>query len=168
MFVFDSTPLIYLSKVARIEVLKNLSEKKVISEAVYMEVVVKGKELGKADANVLENAVREHIFEVMEVRKGDLYRELSKNPNLTRADVEVLTFSKNTQSMAVLDDEYARDIAESMGVETGGTIYLLLLLLREGIIDKREVREIIDTMIKEGWRCSTEFYAEIIKRIEKR
>ncbi|MFQ5888222.1 MAG: DUF3368 domain-containing protein [Candidatus Hydrothermarchaeales archaeon] len=166
MLVFDSTPIIYLAKVREIEVLKNLSEKKIIPEAVYSEVVVRGKELGKADANVLENAVRKQLFEVMEVAKSDLYKELSKNPNLTKADVEVLTLAKNTGSTVILDDEYARDIAQSIGLKTRGTISLLFRLLHEGIINKKELKEILDGMIKEGWRCSTVLYSKTIKKLE--
>lgn len=46
MLVFDATPLIYLAKVEKLNLLWNISEKKVIPRSVFEEVVVKGKEAG--------------------------------------------------------------------------------------------------------------------------
>lgn len=166
MLVFDSTPLIYLAKAGKLDLLKNLHGRKVIPLEVYKEAVVKGKELGKSDAASLESAIEEGVFEIAEVTKNDFYKQLSKNPNLTKADVEVLTLAKSTNSIMVMDDEYARDVAESAGIATGGTIYIIHQLLREGIIRKEDAREILDKIIKEGWRCSPELYAAIIKKFE--
>ncbi len=51
MLVFDATPLIYLTKVGKLHLIGNISEKKVIPGSVFEEVVVKGKEAGKTDAD---------------------------------------------------------------------------------------------------------------------
>jgi predicted nucleic acid-binding protein len=40
-------------------------------------------------------------------------------------------------------------------------------LLEGGVITKKEVREIVDGIIEEGWFCSTYRYARILKRLEK-
>lgn len=167
MLVFDSTPLIYLAKASKIELLKNIGEKKVIPKEVYREVVLRSRELGKDNANVVENAIKSRIFEVAKVNKDELYSELSRNPNLIIADVEVIVLAKSRGATAVLDDEYARDAAETAGVKTRSTIFLMLGLLKQGTITRDEARAAVNAMIKEGWRCSTELYAEVLEKIER-
>ena len=44
MLVFDATPLIYLAKVEKLHLLRDIGKKRVIPRAVFEEVVVKGKE----------------------------------------------------------------------------------------------------------------------------
>jgi len=53
------------------------------------------------------------------------------------------------------------------GIKCGGTVYLIFLLLKEGVITKREAREIIDGIIEKGWFCSTDLYVKILMRLEE-
>ena len=78
MLVFDATPLIYLAKVEKLNLLWNISEKKVIPKSVFEEVVVKGKEAGKVDALIVERLIEQGVFQVTEVEETDVYRKLMK------------------------------------------------------------------------------------------
>lgn len=78
MLVFDATPLIYLAKVGKLHLLRNISEKKVIPRSVFEEVVVKGKEAGKVDALIVERLIEQGVFQVTEVEETDVYRKLMK------------------------------------------------------------------------------------------
>lgn len=91
-----------------------------------------------------------------------------KNKNLSKADVEVLALAKVENGVAIVDEDYARMVAEFEDINYGGTIYLIFSLLEKGMLTKREAREILDEIIKRGWFCSTDLYAKILKRLEER
>jgi len=167
MLVFDATPLIYLAKVEKLNLLWNISEKKVIPRSVFEEVVVKGKEAGKVDALIVERLIEQGVFQVTEVEETDVYRKLMKNKKLSTADVEVLALAKVADGVAIVDEDYARMVTEVEDIKCGGTIYLIFSLLEGGVITKREAREIVDGIIEKGWFCSTYLYARILRRLEK-
>jgi len=167
MLVFDATPLIYLAKVEKLHLLRNIGGKKAIPRAVFEEVITKGKEYGKVDALIVERLVEQGVFQVVEVEETDFYKKLTGNERLSKADVEVLALAKDREGIAVIDEDYARKVANVEGIKCGGTIYLISLLLKEGVITKREAREIIDGIIEKGWFCSTDLYVKILRRLEE-
>ena len=160
----DATPLIYLAKVNKLHLVKNIESERIIPESVYNEVVVEGKRQGKPDAEMVEKLVKEGVFKVEAL--ANRLEELQRNQNLSKADVDVLSMAKLKNGIAILDDEYARKIAEIEGIENKGTLYLIFFLLRKGSITKSEAREIVDAMIEKGWYCSTDLYVKILKKIE--
>jgi predicted nucleic acid-binding protein len=88
-----------------------------------------------------------------------------KNKKLSKADVEVLALAKAENGIAIVDEDYARWVAEVEDIKCGGTIYLILSLLEMGVISKKEAREIVDGIIEKGWFCSTDLYARILRRL---
>ena len=167
MLVFDATFLIYLAKVGKLHLIENINEKKVIPRSVFEEVVVKGKEAGKTDALMVERLIEQGVFQVSEVEETDIYRVLKKNKKLSTADVEVLALAKVEDGVAIVDEDYARLVAEVEDINCGGMIYLIFLLIKGCVITKREAREIVEGIIEKGWFCSTELYARILRRLEE-
>jgi len=167
MLVFDATPLIYLAKVEKLHLIRNIIEERIIPYSVFEEVVVKGKAAGKEDALIVNRLIEQGVFLVREVEETDVYRALMKNKNLSKADVEVLALAKVENGIAILDEDYARIVAEFEDINYGGIIYLIFSLLEKGVITKREVREILDAIIAKGWFCSTDLYAKILKRLKE-
>lgn len=167
MLVFDATALIYLAKVGKLQLIENISAKKIIPRSVFEEVVVKGKEAGKTDALMVERLIEQGIFQVSEVEETAVYRVLAKNKKLSTADVEVLALAKVEDGVAIVDEDYARMVAEVEDIKCGGTIYLIFSLLEGGVITKREAREIVDGIIEKGWFCSTYLHARILRRLEE-
>jgi len=165
ILVLNSTPMIYLAKVNALELLEKLPEKKVIPNSVYEEVVTKGKKRGAADALLIEKAIDRGILEVREVKNKKLFKTLAQIPGLHRTDAEVLALSKELNATAIVDEDKARGVADVNDVPNRGTGYLLLRFSKLGLLTKEEVKTKVDEMIKFGWRCSTEVYAEILKSV---
>lgn len=166
MYVFDATPLIYLAKVERLAlVVGNLSET-VIPEPVYDEVVVDGIEAGHADARRVERAIEDGELRVVPVSDAGTFDRIAQNERLTTADAAVLAVAASREAVAVMDEQYGRDVADAEGIQTRGTAFLVLSLLRDDVIDAEEDRTIVDDMVDVGWYCAPDLYAKIVRRIE--
>jgi len=167
MLVFDATPLIYLATVERLGVVGLLGQNCVIPEPVYGEVVTVGVEAGHPDARRVELAVEDGVFEVRDVDESELVRRLEGNPNISDADASVIALAAENDGIAILDERYGRTTAETEGVETRGTVWIVLLLVRDGELSAEEAREIVDEMVEAGWYCSTDLYSRIVRKLEE-
>lgn len=166
MWVFDATPLIYLSKVDQLALVHHLDEPCVVPEQVYAEVVETGLDRGYPDARRIERAVEDGRFEVRAVEATALTERLQTNSNLSEADVAVLSFAAAHGGIAVMDETYGRDVAATEGITTRGTAYLVLSLASEGALDVTDARTTIDEMIDEGWYCSPDAYAKLVRKLD--
>ncbi len=167
IFVFDSTPLIYLAKAGVLPKLVGLRLKLVIPRAVYEEVVVEGKRRGKQDALIVEKLVSDKAFAVADARSKGLVKRLLTNPGLSRADAETLALARELKAVAVVDESLCRSVAELEGIGFHGSVFVLFLLQKKKIISKADLKVTINSMVESGWRCSTELYAAILTEIEK-
>ncbi|WP_440763765.1 DUF3368 domain-containing protein [Natronorubrum sp. DTA7] len=166
MWVFDSTPLIYLAKADRLALVSKFDDQCWIPERVYAEVVTDGLEAGYADARRIERCVDEGIFESVTAEETPLTARLRQNPNLSPADVAVLACADTCDAIAVMDEAAGRTAAEVEEIETRGTAYIVLLCAKEGTISVSEARETIDSMIDAGWYCAPDLYARLVQKLE--
>ena len=166
MYVFDATPLIYLAKVERLGLVGELPADCVVPDEVYEEVVTRGLEEDHADARRIERAVEDGLLETVSVPETETYDRLRGNDRLSSADAAVLAVADEYDGTAVVDERYGRDVAETEGIPTRGTAYLVLWLLREGSVTAAEATEIIDAMLEAGWYCSPDLYAKLRRKIE--
>lgn len=167
MWVFDATPLIYLGKVDRLGIVAGLDRDRLIPERVYEEVVTAGVEGGYPDARRVERAVEDGLFSVREVEDGESFERLRRNPNVSGADVAVLSLADELDGVAVMDERYGRDVADIEGIDTRGTAYLVGLLVNRGELPAAEGREIVDGMVEAGWHCSPALYARLVRTFEE-
>lgn len=165
--VFNSTPLIYLTKVGLSKVLENLKGEKVTSPEVKREVVDEGKRKGVPDAIVLEKLFDSKVFRVVEPRDKGFLSRLLKTRGLHVTDAEVLALARELDGLAVVDDEVARKTAKVYGIAYVGTPYVLVRAVSERLITKERAKQAVNEMISAGWRCSVETYAKIMEVLEK-
>ena len=92
--VFNSTPLIYLSKAGLSGIIENLQEEKLTSPLVKAEVVDKGKQKGVPDAIALEKLFENGVFKLCKPKDNLFLSRLSKTRGLHAADAEVLALAK--------------------------------------------------------------------------
>jgi len=163
IWIFNSMPLIYLSKVNLSWVFEELKGEKLIPETVYFEVVVKGKERGEIDAFIVDELINKGVFKVVKVEPFNWLKEIRE---LHKGEMEVLSLAKEKNGIAITDDSIAREVGEILGVRVHGTLYLIFLMLRKGKIDKRTAIEKVNEMIKKGFRLSAEVYSEFLKLVD--
>ncbi|WP_458189468.1 DUF3368 domain-containing protein [Haladaptatus sp. NG-WS-4] len=166
MWVFDATPLIYLGKADALTHLSALEAPRFIPEAVYDEVVTAGLDHDYPDARRIERQVDAGTFEVVPVDETPISNRLRQNPNLSEADIDVLVLAAERDAIAVMDEQYGRDVAATEEIQTRGTAYLLLSLVKQDAITVDEARGTIETMLDFGWYCAPNLYAQIIAKLD--
>lgn len=167
MWVFDATPLIYLAKVGRLELVDHLDGPCVIPSRVYEEVVATGIDEGYPDARRIERSVDAGRFEVRSVEATPLSSRLHENDNLSDADIAVLTYADTHDGIGIMDETYGRDVAAAEGITTRGTAFLVLQCTKLGVISRDDAQSIIDAMIDEGWYCAPAVYTNIRQKLEE-
>jgi predicted nucleic acid-binding protein len=165
--VFNSTPLIYLTKVGLSEVFDGLKEEKLTSPKVKREVVDEGKRKGVPDAVVLEKMSRNNVFRIVEPKDNEFLSRLLETKGLHVTDAEILTIAPERKGLAVIDDEVARKTARVYGISYVGTPYVLMRAVLERLITKERAKLAVNEMVSAGWRCSVESYAKIMEALEK-
>jgi len=157
--VSNATPLIYLAKVGRLNLLRMVFGEVFIPEEVKVEVVDRGKQLGERDAYVVEKAVEDGWLKVLRV-------EILEIPiKLEPGEVAVLSLAKKLGQREVLVDEIsARTAARLMGLTPRGTVFVLLKALEIKEIGLSEFLDALSDLVKHGFRLKEEVYLEAVRK----
>lgn len=159
MIVSNATPLIYLAKIGKLDLLKELYDIVLITEEVKKEIVDKGKELNKKDAYVIEAAIQEGWIRVEKAKEITLPIELETGERSTIN----LAKGKNIREV-IIDEVSARTAARLVGLTPRGTIFVLLRALEKKLINYNEFLEILNKLIEEGFRLKEEIYVQAIEK----
>ncbi len=170
--VLNATPLIYLARSGGLKILKSLNTPIYTPKAVYDEVVVEGRRLGKPGADLVDEYVREGVIIVRSPSHKLALSSLgTKSPSeferpVDKGEAEVLALARELNCTAIIDEQVGRNLARLHGIAVHGTVYLLILAYETGVITKEEVLVMFKRMVGEGWRISVEDYAAIMEELE--
>ncbi|GAB6102788.1 DUF3368 domain-containing protein [Thermococcus atlanticus] len=153
--VSNSTPLIHLAKIGRLNLLREFFGEVFIPEAVYRECVVEGKDL--EDAKLIENA---GWIMVERIRDGRLKKSLMIELDEGESEAIVLAIEKGAE-MLLMDDYDGREIARALGLKTTGTIGILLRAKIEGLIES--IKDELDKLKETGFWLSEGLYRRILE-----
>ena len=157
--VSNATPLIYLAKIERMNLLRKVFGKVFIPEEVKVEVVDKGKQLGERDAYIIEKAIKDGWLKVLNVKVLEIPIKLEPG------EIAVLSLAKRRGLREVLIDEIsARTAARLMGLTPRGTIFVLLKALEVREISFNEFLHALNGLVKHGFRLKEEVYLEAVRK----
>lgn len=153
MIVSNSTPLIALSKIKQLQLLKDYFGTITIPMEVFDEIVTRGGAL----------------FGAKEVKTKDWIRVSNVKNQLTvdilcryldRGEAEAIVLAKeNDASLLIIDDSDGRKIAGDIGLKITGTIGILLLAAED---NKLDLNKSLDDLIASGFRLSKKEYKKLI------
>jgi predicted nucleic acid-binding protein len=166
IWIFDSSPLIYLNKVGLNWIFELLEGEKVIPVTVYNQVVVQGKMRGEADAVISETLVKKGIINVEKVENGFKKTLESFGSELHEGELEVLALAKNRNGTAILDESIARDIGRILNIEIHGTLFLIFLMVKRNLLKKEEAKDKVNVMVRKGFRLGHDKYVEFMELLE--
>jgi len=149
--VSNSTVLIFLSKINRLDLLFKKYSRVIVPQHVKEEV------LAKDDTGLLNDFIAR-----IQVKKPKTKRDLRIGAGETEAII--LCIEEKIKDF-LSDDKRARTVARMLKLNSTGTIGILLWNLKRKNITKKECSELVDLLIKEKYFISTELYVQIKKVI---
>lgn len=152
--VANSSPLVHLSAVDRLGILKALFKEIIIPRQVYDEVVIAGK--GKPGSKEVKKSKWIKVCDVSDPFALSAYRS---RLGAGEAACIVLALEINAD-LVILDDKSARLEAELQGLQLTGTIGVLLAAAQKGLIDFQNV---LLSLVNSGFYLSNHEYSRIIK-----
>lgn len=153
--VADSSPLISLSAIDSLGLLKSLFETVHIPQAVYQEVLV-GK--GRPGAKQVRQYrwIKRH-----QVRNKRLVAKLM-NAGLDEGESEAIILAQELKaSLIILDDERARNFAKNAGLPVTGTLGIALLAKEKQLITS--AKELVDGLVKNGLYVAPAAYRDVLR-----
>jgi predicted nucleic acid-binding protein len=163
MIVSNSTVLIYLAKIGKLNLLKKLFIDVLIPVEVFNEVVVNGKEQQHFDAFLVEGAIEEGWIEVKKIKVDEELMEFG----IDKGEAEAISLAKSLGLAILIDQTHARIAAKALGLKPRGTIFVLLAALRKKYLTQEEYHYSLEELVKAGFRMSDEVYLAAVRMGKK-
>jgi len=141
-----------LAKLGVLPSLKALYESVSISEVVYGDVVVKGRQKEYTEVYFIEKTIEEKFLRVETLSKESrkLADELATFLGLGEAQSIALCLQERADVLLV-DDERARRASGHLGVKWATTLDVLFALLLEGKLTMKKYEELITQHASQAW-----------------
>ena len=157
--VADACPLIFLAKIHCLDLLERLFGSGIcLTESVRREIVA--GPITPAEAEAIARFLNAAVVE----RVATVRRHAAA---LSRADHETLALALQRKADLLLtDDRLLRELAVFEGVRPMGTLGVLLLAVRKGLLAKRVVKGHVEALVRRhGFRISIEVYEAVAREL---
>lgn len=131
--VADSTTLIALSNINKLDLLKHFSQKIAIPKAVFNEVF--GDKNISCDSSFIE------VVDIQNISLADGLRL-----KLDKGESEAITLAIELNAPLIIDEKKGRAFAKELGVKTIGLVGILAIFRRKDILGVNELRELIESL----------------------
>ncbi|CAA6815230.1 MAG: Unknown protein [uncultured Sulfurovum sp.] len=139
LIISDSTTIITLLNIGRLDVLKNIFSLVYIPQKVYEEIVI--------DEQIV---LAEDYFIVKEINDNKLYKLLSKS--LDAGECEAIVLAKEMELSLIIDEKKGRKIATNLGINIFGFIGLLILNYKNGLLRREDTLDVFYKAKEQGFR----------------
>jgi predicted nucleic acid-binding protein len=158
LVVVNTTPIISLSLVSQLPLLRKLYQRVVIPPAVREEALRGGSSgVGVAE---LREADWIHTMRLQDPRRADLLSDLD------RGEAEVLALAQEAQAgLVVIDERLARRHAQRLGIPLTGTLGVLLKAKQRGFLT--EVKPLIEKIQRGGIRLGRLLIEQALRLAEE-
>jgi len=153
LIISDSTTIITLLNIDRLDVLKNIFSLVYIPQKVYDEIVI--------DEQIVLDKT---FFVVKEIADNKLYKLLFKS--LDAGESEAIVLAKEMALSLIIDEKKGRRIASNLGINIFGFIGLLILNHKNGLLTKEDTLDVFYRAKEQGFRVGTRLENEFLKFIE--
>jgi len=147
MIISDSTTLIVLFDLNRLDLLSNIFTRIIIPDAVYKEISVKS------------SIILPSFMKVQKVKECEVL-ELLKNL-LDLGESEAIALALELKLPLIIDEKKGRKIALREGIKIIGLLGIVYLNIKKETITKREAKMFLDDAVAHGYRISTQLIDEM-------
>jgi predicted nucleic acid-binding protein len=151
MIVSDSTALIVLFDLNRIELLENLFEIVYITPNILDEISVKYP------------VVLPSFIKVEKPQSSEPFGTLKRLLDLGESEAIALAKEKNLS--IIIDEKKGRKIAKEMGLRVIGLLGIVYLNAKKGFLTKSEANIFMENAIEDGYRISKRMVNDILETL---
>lgn len=152
--ISNSSPLICLSKINRLDILRKLFKKLIIPEAVRNEVIIENK----IDSLPIEKAIKDRWIKIENPQKEN-------NLSLGDGENSAISLAIEKRGQLIIDDARAIKIARSLNIPIIRTTTAVLMAFQNKILTKKQALEIIKELVENGYYISPKYYSELIENL---
>lgn len=161
--VANASPLLFLAKIHKLELLIELFEEVIIPMQVFAEVVTKGKEKGMDDAFLIENFTGS---EKIKLKNVDIHG-LEGLPIGVGEKAVIALARKEGIDYVLIDEKKARFFAKIFKLNPRGVFWVLSFACSKDKISKQELKKLVLRVVQEGYRIKEEILARFLAEIER-
>jgi uncharacterized protein len=170
--VSNTSPIIWLAKIGKLDLLKDMFGVVLISEESYKEAVEVGLREGYSDALVIKDACDQGWVRVERLagEQVALCQKIMRHSfELHEGEVQAIVLAREIgkDTLLLMDDSSGRAFAETWGLKVKGVLYVIITAMRNELLDKAEAKEALLNLVRKGFRIEPKFLAKIIQEIEK-
>ena len=139
LIISDSTTIITLLNIDRLDVLSNIFSSVFIPQKVYDEIVIN-------EQIILDKT----FFIVKKIKDKKLYKLLLKS--LDAGESEAIILAKEMNLSLIIDEKKGRKIALNLGINIFGFIGLLLINYKNKLLTKEDTLDVFYKAKEQGFR----------------
>jgi predicted nucleic acid-binding protein len=156
--VADTTPLLYLSRIGRLELLQALYDQIFVPVTVWQEAVAARPDADGVQA--LRSASWIMISDQAERAGIDASLEATRDPGEAAA---ILLAELLGADLLLVDERKGRALARQRGLEVRGTLGVLVEARRAGYVES--LRTVLDDLQAQGFRVAPALVAEALRAV---
>jgi predicted nucleic acid-binding protein len=161
--------LIWLSKVGKISLLKDLFIEIEVSQEVYHEAVEKGLSGGFSDALAIKECFDQGWIKITRLTEAEIMqcqKIMEQNPEIDLGEMHAIVLARRKKALLLMDESSGRTFAQALGLDVRGVLYVIMLSLREKKLNNKEAKEIVYTLVGKGFRIEPRLLARVFRAIE--
>ena len=152
--ISNASPLIFLSKINQISLLKKLFTSILISKEVKDEIFVESK----PETIDIANAIKQGWIKVVEVKDNIPI-------GIEGGESSVINLAKERKDKLIIDDSIAIKVAKAFDIETIRTTTIIFMAVEKDIINKKQAISLINKLIDIGYYISPTYYSAILTKL---
>ena len=161
MVLVDSSALIPLLRIGRLNLLKSFFKKIVITEQVYREI-----EEEKTGFSEVKKACDAWII-IKNVERKEEIEEISNSEGIEIADASLILLAQQQKDILLLNDYGLIKVARAKGIECWWLTKFIIKCVIKKIIKKEEAKKILYGLVQKSMRLDSVVYSAILNEIER-
>jgi len=151
MIVSDSTALIILFDLDRLDLLENLFEEIYITPSVLEEISFK------------YSIILPLFIKVIKPKNSELFNSLQMILDI--GESEAIALAQEMNLAIIIDEKKGRKIAKNMGIKVIGLLGVVYLNAKKGFLSKSQTREFLNKAISNGYRISNKMVEDVLSEL---
>lgn len=161
--ISDTTPIVSLIKISRIDLLEKLFGEVCIPEAVFRELTT--NTIFESEAEVVKNSL---FLKTIPVKNRKSLEILQAASGLDDGESEAIILADELKSdILVIDERKGRKVAQKLGITITGTIGILIQAHDEKIISTEDIKNYLEQLRNSNIRLSDSLIQEALLMLDQ-